>query len=385
MMTGQILAMLGENQAAAWLVANRQELQARIQQLRQIAKPFRDRQISDATLQQYRDDFRRVEQAGGIKAASGSAASYWKLRAAASRVLADRIYEVLAKADRIRKADPGLVGGLRWAAVVMDELEPLGDQLAAARAEKWDKKAAKPRERCHRQRGKLARLPADWRGRIWSRVGKGKYADAVAVAAIAGVRPAELEKGVRVARAKDGSFVFLVMGAKVREAAGEAKRGQKERGVAVKVAAGDPMAEHLRRLVANGPKIVRVRTARRFSYAFCKASEAAFPKLTAPPSLYAFRHAFCAEAKAGGLTPEQVAHVMGHASCESQKHYGMRQQGRGGLSIVPVGKLSTAIRPAAPRSPPPSQAPAPSARREARAIAAAIGHSGPSRPRGMRL
>ena len=101
---GASLAAMSGGQLISWLNDNRSSLQERIASLRQLAKPIRDRECSARTIDSYRDDFRRIEQAGSVLNASGSRASFYKLRAAAARVLADRIGEALNKAERIRKA-----------------------------------------------------------------------------------------------------------------------------------------------------------------------------------------------------------------------------------------------------------------------------------------
>lgn len=384
MITGKALAKMSDNQLMSWLSDHRPSLQQLMASLRQLAKPIRERTIKAKTLDAYRDDFARVEKAGTVIAASGSKASFYKLRAASSRVLADRIYEALTKADRIRKTQPGTLGDLNWAAFVLDELRPLGEKLARFSKEKWEPDQVSRKERSHRQRPKLGRLPEDWRARVWERVGEGKYGSAVAVAALAGVRPEELEKGVEVQLLGDGRLAFIVSGAKVIKAGnGKAAQGQKLRAFTITVG-DDPMALRLKTLAARGRVVVRVASARALTSAFCSASRKAFPKLSAPPSVYTFRHAFCANAKASGLSPEQVAQVMGHASTASQGMYGMKSQGSGGWKVEPLGDAPTPIRVAAPKGPPPSLAPAPSARREAREISAVLSAGAGARPRAPR-
>ena len=371
------LAQMTDNQLISWLDDHRQVFYGDIARIRKAAKPIRERKILDKTLDQYRDDFKRVEKAGGVLKASGSAKSFWKLRAAASRVLADRIFEALAKADRIRKKKGfAFEQDLAWASFVVDELLPLEKQLDQVRAEKWNSAAVQKKHRSHRQRPKLGRLPEDWQTRLFARMSKGKYGDAVAVAAVAGVRPAELENGVQVAM-HNGKLAFVVEGAKCTE-----QNGQKRR--VFEVDANSPMAERLKKLVANGPKKIRVASAKLLSNAVWQSSQVEFKNLTAPPSIYAFRHAFCAEAKQT-LEPVDVAQVMGHASTSSQVLYGMKSQGSGGLAIEPLGEPVKAIRIVPAFGSPPSQAPAPSARREARQISAALSPGGGAAPRPRRF
>jgi integrase len=385
---GAALKAMTTGQQIDWLKDNRRLLQQQIASLRETARPICERECSDSTIDSYCDDFKRVEAAGSVLAASGSKASFYKLRAASARVLADKIDEALRKAERIRKKENTFTS---WAACVLDELLPLGVAFNQFTSEKWTPGAAAPQplQRSHKQRSKIGRLPKDWRERLWRHNSRGKYADAVAVAALAGVRPAELEKGVTVKLMNDGRLAFVVEGAKVKAAGpGRAAQGQKVRAFQKAIPAGDPMGEHLKtRLAAssNGKIRVRVRTARQLTSAFCAASRRAFPKMDAPPSLYAFRHVFCSDAKSSGATPEQVAQLMGHASVESQQHYGMKRPGKSGNvdPIDPIGSAPTPIRPAKPKPPPPSTQPAPTARREGRAIAAVL-PTATARPRAPR-
>lgn len=372
--TLEALTAMPSDQRFRWLETHRERIYGVAAAARNMAKPIRERKIAERTAKQYAADFERVAKAGGALKASGSRASFWKMKAAAAHVLAERIYEKLAEADRIRKNSKEFeaLKNMKWAACLEDEVAPLLDQLAKVKAEAWDSRTVEPRERCHRQRPKLGRLPKEWKERMWSRMATGKYADAVAVAAVAGVRPAELEKGVTVAW-HGGKLVFLVYGAKVTE-----KNGQPQRSFTVGTTS--PMADHLKRLASAGPVKIRVESARKLGDAFRKASAQEFERFSAPPSIYALRHEFCAEAK-GSLSAVEVAQVMGHASTASQQHYGMKQQGGGGLEISPTGKALRAVRdqtgkPFSRKS---------EANRQARAIAAKLAPTLRPASRGMRI
>ena len=374
--TLEALTAMPDEQRFRWLETHRERIYGVAATARNMAKPIRERKIAEQTAKQYAADFGRVEKAGGALKASGSRASFWKLKAAAAHVLADRIYAKLAEADRIRKnaKEFEALKNMKWAACLEDEVAPLVDQLAKVKAEAWDSRTVAPRERCHRQRPKLGRLPKDWKERMWSRMATGKYADAVAVAAVAGVRPAELEKGVAFA-VKGGKLVFAVQGAKVTETNGQPRRS-------FTVASDSPMAEHLKALAAGGPITVRVESARKLGDAFRKASALEFDRFSAPPSVYALRHEFCAEAK-GSLSAVEVAQVMGHASTASQQHYGMKQQGGGGVDISPAGAPKREVR-AQTRQPFSLKS---ETKRQARAISGALAHRPKfaARARGPRL
>ncbi len=66
-----------------------------------------------------------------------------------------------------------------------------------------------------------------------------------------------------------------------------------------------------------------------------RATKALWPRKTRYPTLYTGRHQFSANAKFSGLTPEQIAALMGHAVTNThQTHYGKRRCGRGGLMAI---------------------------------------------------
>ena len=404
--TPEKIASSSDADPLAWLNQHRPILFAEIASLRKLISPIRAKHkrppkngqkprgiVRDETIDAYREMFKKVEKAGSCMAASGTRPTFYAMKAAAACVLAERLADVLTKADNIKEAGKqsgklAAIVDLEWALYVAANVLPLGQQFRTLKAEAWQPANANRKQASHGQRRVLGRLPKDWRARVWERTGKGKYADAVAVAACAGLRPAELENGVKVELADDGRLVFTIAGAKVSET-GIAPTGVKVRKIIVGPPAGDPMAEHLKTLLADRSSlVVSVASKKPFCDAFRSASRKAFPKHKDPPSAYVFRHAFCANAKAeaNGLTPAEVAAVMGHASTDSQKHYGMASQASGGWSIEPAAdgfEFNTPIRVKTPTQPP--QTPAAKARSEAAVIAAALGSRAPPRAPPPRL
>lgn len=68
------------------------------------------------------------------------------------------------------------------------------------------------------------------------------------------------------------------------------------------------------------------------SKCFSRAARRALGKRRKYPTLYSLRHQFAADAKAAGLTPEEIAALMGHASdVTAMRHYGRRISGQGGF------------------------------------------------------
>lgn len=69
---------------------------------------------------------------------------------------------------------------------------------------------------------------------------------------------------------------------------------------------------------------------------FSRAARRALGRRSKYPSLYSFRHQLSADAKAAGLSLEEIAALMGHASdVTAAKHYGRRTSGQGGIKAHP--------------------------------------------------
>jgi integrase len=179
----------------------------------------------------------------------------------------------------------------------------------------------------------LKRLPDDWRERIVDRAYEtnSKYADAIAVSALAGCRPRELTLGVRVTLSQDGRQLTL----HIKNAKPQGKAHDGERRLAFD--ATDPIAKRIVNQartaggslvigIAHGaedPENAFVQAVKRIS-ASAKATGAA--KYTVTP--YSFRHQFAADLKADGWDEERIALAAGHSSEYTQSMYGSVHQGR---------------------------------------------------------
>lgn len=335
------------------------------------------RELAAKSSDSYRSDALRVAAAGGDPLTlAGTRASFRKLRAACLWHEREQLRELLASADRARKAAAKqgavqLVADAAALAVYAEgtratggrNLEEIAQRLAFLSSRSFTQALLLRRHRPKQQRGKLGRLPADWIERMHRRTRTGKYGHAVAAGALIPLRPAEIAERVRVSL-EGGALIFEVQGGKVQQAgAGIASHvqgiGQPTR--TVRLAQVDParvavfqwlcaeVSHHGGRLVVG-----KGLTAGGISSAFRAASAREFAALKAPPSFYALRHAASAEVKAAeGSDPQLVAKVMGHASERSQQAYGMRSQGRGGYAID--AKATRAVRPARPKAAPPAR------------------------------
>lgn len=316
--------------------------------------------LSAKSTDSYREDARRVDEAGGdpLKLA-GTSASFRKLRAACRWQAREQLSEVLARADRLRKKGNDLAS----LCVYADELPRIEARLAFLDGVRFDPSKAERRCRTKMQRHKLGRLPDDWIVRMHRRTKGGKYGHAVALGALIPVRPDEIASRVRVKLEADGSLLFEVKGSKVRESgSGVAAHvegiGQTLRQVRLSEvdSSRKEVFEWLKsEIQTNGGKlsIGPGLSASGISSAFSAASRREFSGLSSPPSFYAMRHAACAELKSSGIGAQDVAKGMGHASELSQKVYGTPAQGSGGYVVQTWA--SDSVRSARPTTGPPAR------------------------------
>ena len=244
-----------------------------------------------------------------------------------------------------------------------ENLSQLEARLTGLAGIKFDSGTASRRDKTHMQRQKLGRLPKDWIAAIHARTRSGKYGNAVAVGVLIPVRPEEISNRIRITMDPTNALVFNVEGSKIRDmGAGIAAHvlgiGQPSRTITLSA------VDHTRQeafdwlrnqaMASGGSLIVgKGLTARGMCSAFRAMSRRLFDRSKSPPSFYALRHAACAELKAAGLDPLEVARGMGHASALSQKAYGTTAQGSGRYKVCATA--STAVRASGPCGVPPSQ------------------------------
>ncbi len=219
--------------------------------------------------------------------------------------------------------------------------------------------SAKRRERTHKQRHKLGRLPKDWLLRVHRKSKAGIYGAAIALGILIPVRPSEIANRVDVKLDASGALTFEIKGSKVQaKGSGVAAHvngiGQPVRWLTL--SAVDPARQEvfdwLRELVRAGNGKLSIGnglSARAISSAFRSTSRTVFKSNSAPPSFYLLRHAACSELKAAHLDAEYIAFGMGHTSVASQKAYGTRTQGSGGYVISTGALAAVRARPVRPR------------------------------------
>ena len=309
-------------------------------------------ELADRTRDSYAADARRVAAAGGDPMAlAGTYASFRKLRAACVWKAREALRECLARADRARKK--GGTGDIESLCIYDEKLPEIECRLLHLAALKFDPTKAARRDKTHMQRHKLGRLPMDWISQIHQRTRNGKYGEAVAVGILIPIRPEEISSRVRVKIDDAGALLFEVKGSKLRDkgsgiAAHVAGIGQPMRWLTL--SAVDPARqetfEWLRdRVIASGGSITigKGLSASGLCSAFRAMSRRLFARHKSPPSFYALRHAACAELKASGISVQEVAQGMGHASTLSQKNYGTCGQGSGSYIIEAAASISARV------------------------------------------
>lgn len=252
--------------------------------------------------------------------------SWHKVRAALLHEAERQAREQLRLCDALQRA---------WRAAVTEEEKQDALELAsqaasrartAAYAVVWICDKEPPPDRSEPKASKRRSLPpakdGDWRAQLYETATPTRKPSLAVL--WAGVRPAELESGVWVEIYR-GQVVLTVFGAKTGPHSGQEVR---RLFFSVDTPLGRALAEHVG---PGGRRRVITRRATRLNKDFQKLRQAGVVKKGISP--YSLRHAFCADLKAEGTDPEDIARAMGHASARSQGHYGSVRQGRGGTGL----------------------------------------------------
>lgn len=196
------------------------------------------------------------------------------------------------------------------------------------------------------KRQALRGLPGDWRERLYQRAAKGKYADAVLVAALTGCRPEELRRGVLIRwvnnpRSGMGEIRFEIDGAKVKT-----HQGQPQRLIAYGAHAPHPLLEALRiRLAGLRELIVCIDSPVNFTVEVRRLAHSLWPKHKHAITAYCLRHQWAADLKRHAAA-DSVSQGLGHASAKTRRHYGQANQASSRHALQPI--LIEAERPVKP-------------------------------------
>ncbi len=169
-------------------------------------------------------------------------------------------------------------------------------------------------------------LPGDWRERLYQRAAKGKYADAILVAALTGCRPEELRHGVLIRRVDNprigmSEIRFEIDGAKVK-----AHQGQPQRLIAYGAHDPRPLLEALRiRLAGRRELLVCIDSPVNFTVEIRRLARHLWPKHKHAITAYCLRHQWAADLKRHAAA-DSVSQGLGHASAKTRRHYGQANQ-----------------------------------------------------------
>lgn len=179
------------------------------------------------------------------------------------------------------------------------------------------------------KRKTLKSFPDDWRQRIFD-AATPRLRKSVAIHALTGCRPAELEKGITISESGEGVLTFRIQGAKT-----DRGHGQPVRTLTI---SRNPNNAIFYDVLEGGGEFkedsgfVRVNLHR--------LSRKLWPRHKSTISAYSFRHQLASDIKKSGTDPIEIAMVLGHSGTRTQSLYGHAAQGgKGGAShgITVVG------------------------------------------------
>ena len=186
------------------------------------------------------------------------------------------------------------------------------------------------------KRQALRGLPGDWREQLYQRAAKGKYADAILVAALTGCRPEELRRGVLIRRVDNprsgmGEIRFEIDGAKVK-----AHQGQPHRLIAYGAHDPHPLLEALRiRLAGRRELLVCIDSPVNFTVEARRLAHSLWPKHKHAITAYCLRHQWAADLKRHAAA-DSVSQGLGHASAKTRRHYGQANQASSRHALQPI-------------------------------------------------
>ena len=184
------------------------------------------------------------------------------------------------------------------------------------------------------KRQQSGRMPIGWREQVWGSLTDSMYRDAVAVLWLTAARPEELVFGVQVSLSERG-LKFLIQGAKIGQ-----HSGQDWREIVVAVA-GPAALDFARRAAEAGVLLIGIKRAAGISEAIAAAAKSLWPRRKRVSS-YTFRHALASDAKAVGMSRENLAILLGHRVSATSSFYGQAQQGKGRGDAVKVVSVNGA-------------------------------------------
>lgn len=194
----------------------------------------------------------------------------------------------------------------------------------------------KPEERSKPKASKrkvLGKLPHDFREKSYEAATKTQK-PALAVLWSTGCRPAELEFGAEIIF-EDDCLSVKILGAKLTDYSGQEWRR-------LYIDQQSDAGKALLATLEGRTSVTVTRSAKRIAKDFVSIRSKlgrGFKDLSA----YCLRHAASADMKATGMTPEEIAAALGHATTRTQSQYGMARQSRGS-SAVTLSEAARAVK-----------------------------------------
>lgn len=176
----------------------------------------------------------------------------------------------------------------------------------------------------------------DFRERLVAGAGKAGLIG-ILILSVAGVRPAEIGRGISLKANGDHELDILINGVKHTQTTGHKQRAQRhdarkwsltEKLLALVKKAGGKL------LLSRSPELVRDDVKRATARA----------KLPATISPYTIRHRFSADLKQAGWSRVEIAKAMGHASTRTAGRYARKQSGGSGTSSMTAVWASGTVR-----------------------------------------
>jgi len=167
-------------------------------------------------------------------------------------------------------------------------------------------------------------LPPAWPSTLIESAQETELRAVLSVLALTGIRPSELEKGLRIER-KDNSLAITVTGAKF-----DSDRGHETRTITLPIEGTlvDSITNYLNDLGTESATVSADPS--RLRRALSKLGQQAFPGLGYRMTPYTLRHGVASACKSQKLDPTEIAKILGHRSTKSQSYYGRASLGQGG-------------------------------------------------------
>jgi integrase len=281
---------------------------------------------SETTVKGYRLEMVRLAKSGDPwKAAADTTkkATFFRRRAAILHFCRERVSAHLKAQDDLQRGN-GLLDPVRKEAW-LKEVASLKNALNLAEKAP-DGPPMEKVERRETKRKDLWKLPESWREVMVDRMPK--YRAAVAVSALSGCRPVELERGGVVVSVRDGVLKLRIGGAKIGE-----HSGQEWRELSWKLPSNNPLAIIVGRMALEnkGEMLVKIDSSKAFSGAMRSAGRRAFPGFSEEITPYSMRHQASSDMKAAGLGDE-VSAALGHSASDTKGSYGSFELGNGAMA-----------------------------------------------------